>query len=133
MIFLIFDLINLFYLNFSEFGDEYFKFFVNGVLFIGLCSNYYYDDRDCKHLTKKQDEWLELTLKESKDLNLNHIIIFQHVPFFVHSIDEETTILNIPIKKRKSLIDKLIEYNVNTVFAGNFTHIFIKFLEEKII
>ena len=104
---------------FSEFGDEYFKFFVDGVLFIGLCSNYYYDDKDCKHLLEKQDKWLESTLKESKDLNLKHIIIFQHVPFFTKNINEPTSILNIPIEKRKPLVEKLIQYNVNAVFAGN--------------
>lgn len=38
-----------------QFGDDYFKFYLNGVLFIALNSNYYYDSQYCEQLADEQD------------------------------------------------------------------------------
>lgn len=102
----------------SEFGSEYFKFYFNGVLFISLNSNYYFDDIFCKDLAKQQDEWLDNVLElESKQFK--HVIVFMHIPLFVKDYDEPDYISNIPREKRKILITKFRNAGIKKVFAGH--------------
>lgn len=52
----------------KDFGDDYFSFWVGGVKFLTINSQYYVDDKNCAELRKQQDTWLanELRIDESK-------------------------------------------------------------------
>ena len=102
----------------EEFGSNYFSFYVNGCLFISLNSNYYYDSEFCEQLVDEQNRWLDAILKREAK-RFKHVVIFLHVPLFVRSIDERTSILNIPIEKRKFLVDKFRKAGIKKVFCGH--------------
>lgn len=99
----------------SQFGDDYYAFCLDGVLFISLNSNYYYDSRYCEELENEQNTWLDGILDESKKLKFLHVLIFLHVPLFWSDYNEPTSILNIPIEKRKVLVSKFRAANVKKV------------------
>lgn len=65
----------------KEFGSNYFKFYLNGVLFICLNSQLYFDPNECEQLAEEQEKWLdEILAKESKEFK--HVIVLQHHPLF---------------------------------------------------
>lgn len=47
----------------TDFGDTYFKFYLDNVLFIALNSQLYFDPNECESLAEEQDHWLDALLK----------------------------------------------------------------------
>lgn len=102
----------------KQFGDDYFAFYFNGVMFICLNSMYYFQSQFCEEQAKAQDEWLdEILLTEAK--RFQHVLVFVHMPPFVVHIDEPNTFLNMDKLKRKILVQKLRHYGVKKIFAGH--------------
>lgn len=90
----------------SSFGDDFFSFWCEGVLFIVLNSQYYYDSTEIPQLYDEQESWLESTLQEGK-MKGAKIIVFQHIPLFIESVDEADQYFNLPKSIRKTLLEKL--------------------------
>ena len=72
----------------DEFGDDYFSFWVGGVMFIVLNVQLNKDPSKAMDLYQAQDEWLDKQLVDAKTGNYSHVIVFQHVPWFLNNIDE---------------------------------------------
>ncbi|XP_021092988.1 serine/threonine-protein phosphatase CPPED1 isoform X2 [Heterocephalus glaber] len=87
-------------------GDDYFSFWVGGVLFLVLNSQFWYNASQCPALKQAQDHWLDQQLSIAGQRKCRHAIIFQHIPLFVHSIDEEDGYFNLTKAVRKELADK---------------------------
>ncbi|KAJ1519312.1 hypothetical protein ONE63_004611 [Megalurothrips usitatus] len=102
----------------SSFGDDYYSFWVNGVLFIVLNSQYYFDSSQIPHIYEEQEHWLDSQLQQGKNKNAR-IIVFQHIPFFVENIEEPDQYFNLPKSIRKSLLDKLHAAGVTHAFCGH--------------
>lgn len=77
----------------STFGDDYFSFWVDGVMFIVLNVQYHKDRSQTEEYAKKHDLWLEEQLKDAKNGNYKHVIVFQHVPWFLHDVNEPDDII----------------------------------------
>lgn len=73
-----------------DFGDDYFSFWVGGVMFIVLNVQYYKDRSNVQQLAVEHDRWIEERLDEIKSERhrYKHVIVFQHIPWFLRSIDE---------------------------------------------
>lgn len=88
----------------SNFGHDYFSFWCGGVLFLVINSQYYKDNSKVKDLANEQDQWLTEKLNEHKG---KRIIIFQHIPWFLHSLDEDTEYFNIEKPIRHQMLENL--------------------------
>ena len=65
-------------------------------------------------IAKAQDDWLdsEFAKEEAKKETARpaHVILFQHIPWFLKSVDEDDNYFNIShTKGRKEMLDKLYE------------------------
>ncbi|XP_053411790.1 serine/threonine-protein phosphatase CPPED1 isoform X2 [Nycticebus coucang] len=90
-------------------GDDYFSFWVGGVLFLVLNSQLLYDASRCPALKQAQDQWLDQQLRIAEQRHCQHAIIFQHIPLFLRSIDEDDDYFNLTKSVRKEMVDKLIK------------------------
>lgn len=89
-------------------GDDYFSFWVGGVLFLVLNSQFWYDASRCPALKQAQDQWLHQQLSIAGQRKCQHAIVFQHIPLFLHSIDEDNDYFNLTKSVRKEVAEKFI-------------------------
>ncbi|XP_009007433.1 serine/threonine-protein phosphatase CPPED1 isoform X2 [Callithrix jacchus] len=102
-------------------GDDYFSFWVGGVLFLVLNSQFYENPSKCPGLKQAQDQWLDEQLNIARQRNCQHAIVFQHIPLFLKSIDEDDDdYFNLSKPARKRLADKFIHAGVKAVFSGHY-------------
>lgn len=73
-----------------SFGDDYFSFWVDGVLFLVLNVQYFKDKSLVEELAEEHERWIEEQLEEIKKekKQYKHVIVFQHIPWFLRDIDE---------------------------------------------
>lgn len=103
----------------SSFGDDYFSFWVGNVHFIVLNSQLFEDIPDIADSSLVQNKWLDEQLGLSKEHKIQHIVIFQHIPLFVHDPKEEKSYFNIEPKIRTELLDKFKKFGVSKIFCGH--------------
>ena len=73
----------------DEFGDDYFSFWYNGVMFIVLNTQLYRNNTLVMDYYEQQDRWLDQQLSIAINENYKHIVVLQHIPWFFNNIDEE--------------------------------------------
>jgi len=73
----------------SEFGDDYYSFWVGGVMFVVLNVQYYKNHTAVENLYRAQDEWLDVQLQDAARNKYRHVIVLQHIPWFLKNIEEE--------------------------------------------
>jgi len=105
----------------TTFGDDYFSFWCGGVFFIVVNSQYYYEPSQVQDLAAEQDSWLEGQLQYVKTAQPKHVCVFQHIPPFLKSPDEETDeYFNLPNKVREKYLSRLKQAGVSKVFCGHY-------------
>ncbi|XP_076997876.1 serine/threonine-protein phosphatase CPPED1 isoform X2 [Tamandua tetradactyla] len=87
-------------------GDDYFSFWVGGVLFLVLNSQLFYDASKCPALKEAQDRWLDEQLSVAGQRRCQHAIIFQHIPLFTQDVEEDDDYFNLAKSVRRELADK---------------------------
>ncbi|XP_036683548.1 serine/threonine-protein phosphatase CPPED1 isoform X2 [Balaenoptera musculus] len=87
-------------------GDDYFSFWAGGVLFLVLNSQFFYDASMCPALKQAQDQWLDQQLSIAGQQKCQHAVVFQHIPLFLQSIDEDDDYFNLTKLVRKEMADK---------------------------
>lgn len=100
-----------------NFGPDYYSFEHGDFLGIVLNSSLFFDSSRAPEEAEMQDKWLRETLSEAK--KNKHIVVFQHIPWFLDSLDEKDQYFNIPSTTRKKYIDLFIANKVKFVFAGH--------------
>lgn len=100
------------------YGDDYFYFTINGVLFIVINSQFYQHREFVQDYAREQDEWLESLLSKSK--LFKHTIVFEHIPWFLQSPDEEDQYFNIRKEIRKHWLDKFKGAGVSKIMCGHY-------------
>lgn len=102
----------------SKFGDDYYTFDCGGVLFIVLNSQYYKERTLVQDLASAQDEWLEKVIQNAK--NYKHVVVFQHIPWFLLNPDEDDDVyFNIEKSLRMKMLDQLYNAGVRYIFCGH--------------
>ncbi|XP_058568070.1 serine/threonine-protein phosphatase CPPED1 isoform X2 [Neofelis nebulosa] len=89
-------------------GDDYFSFWVGGVLCLVLNSQFWYDASRCPALKQAQDQWLDQQLSIAGQRECQHTIVFQHIPLFLQSIDEDDDYFSLTKSVRREVADKLV-------------------------
>jgi 3',5'-cyclic AMP phosphodiesterase CpdA len=69
---------------------------------------------------REQDEWLRKELDAAKTSGTKQIVIFQHHPYFLQEASEPDRYENIPLERRKPLLDLFRNYGVRYIFAGHY-------------
>lgn len=103
----------------SEIGRDYYTFSQNGILGVVLDSNLIRSPQDDPKAAARQEEWLKQTLASAKSNPSQQIVVFQHIPYFIHTPDEPENYFNIPQPARRKYLDLLEQSGVKYVFAGH--------------
>ena len=104
----------------TSFGDDYFSFYKNCCCFIVINSQFYENSIHVPDLYAEHEQWLASELKKAKSLNVNHVVIFQHIPWFVKEADEDKFYFNVEKELRKTKLDQFYEAGVRKIFCGHF-------------
>jgi len=104
----------------NKYGDDYFTYWIGGVLFIVINSQLYYDHSACSEEFSKQEQWLDEQLKICASKHCTHCVMFQHIPLFTNNREEDDQYFNVPKVQRSRLLKKLKDAGVKHVFSGHF-------------
>ena len=66
------------------------------------------------------ERWLEGELAKANREGVKHLIVFQHISFFLSDPQEEDQYFNIPRETRLRYLKLLERYGVKQVFAGHY-------------
>jgi len=106
----------------KQYGDDYFDFWVAGVQFLVLNSQFFKDGSRAGDLPSQQLDWLERRLSASNELSIKakHKVIFQHIPWFLKDIDEPDQYFNVETKLRQKMCSYLARAGVSKIFCGHY-------------
>lgn len=103
-------------------GDDYFSFWVGGVFCLVLNSQLFFNASGCPQLKEAQDTWLEEQLSRASTMEPKpkHLLVFQHIPPYVKSPEEEDEYFNLQTEVRHILLDRFKKAGVKAVFCGHY-------------
>ncbi|TRY83978.1 hypothetical protein DNTS_006297 [Danionella cerebrum] len=101
-------------------GDDYFSFWVGGVLCLVLNSQFFFDSSACPQLSEAHEIWLDSQLQKAAQTPSRHVLVFQHIPLFLRSPDEDDDYFNLQKGIRERLIHKFKQAGVKAVFSGHY-------------
>jgi len=105
----------------NHFGSHYFSFWVGGVQCFGLNSSLFFNPKKAPEILEEQKQWLRTELEETAHLNPKHRIVFMHHPWFLVHPDKLTLPqFEIPVDRRKEMLDLLDSEGVTACFAGHY-------------
>jgi predicted MPP superfamily phosphohydrolase len=104
----------------KKFGDDYFSFVVSGVLFIVINSQYFQDSSLVEDYAQQQNQWLDSVLNDVKNNNYKHVVLFQHIPWFLKYTEEDNDYFNIKKEIRLKMLSKLYESGIRAIFCGHY-------------
>ncbi|XP_076329046.1 serine/threonine-protein phosphatase CPPED1-like isoform X2 [Tachypleus tridentatus] len=104
----------------NTFGDDYFSFWCGGMMCIVLNSQYFQDPSMVLDNAREQEIWLEEQLSLAKLGAFQHVVVFQHIPWFLFKPDEEKEYFNIDKDLRIKMLKKLQEAGVKIIFCGHY-------------
>ncbi|HTF65639.1 MAG TPA: metallophosphoesterase [Edaphobacter sp.] len=103
----------------QTFGKDYYSFRNGPMEGIVLNSSIIQHPEKVVDEEVRQREWLEEELKKAIAGHVQWIVIFQHIPWFLHSADEPDQYFNIPREARSRYLKILKESGVQYDFAGH--------------
>ena len=104
----------------ESFGDDFFSFWFSSVHFIVINLQFYEDSSLVPELAKHHEEWLDMELEKSKMLGSKYLFVFQHIPWFVESPEEEKFYFNVESKLRLKMLQKFYDVGVTKIFCGHY-------------
>jgi len=103
----------------SNFGPDYYSFRHDNLYGIVLNSSIFFNPSKISNELAIQDEWLRTQLIKANKSGYTHIVLFQHIAWFIHKIDEKNQYFNIPTERRKKYMKLFNQYEVSYIFAGH--------------
>jgi 3',5'-cyclic AMP phosphodiesterase CpdA len=100
-------------------GPDYYTFRSGELEGIVLNSSLIQHPEGAPDEAERQQKWLETELASAKDARVRWIVVFQHIPFFLHAPDEADEYFNIPSAARSRYLELLERSGVRYVFAGH--------------
>jgi 3',5'-cyclic AMP phosphodiesterase CpdA len=104
----------------EQFGPDYYSFREGSLYGIVLNSSLIHSPQNAQQAYGKQDAWLKTELEKAKKSGAPHIVVFQHHPWFLERGDEPDQYFNIPLARRKPLIDSFRAAGVKFLFSGHY-------------
>lgn len=104
----------------ARFGDDYFSFWVGGVMYVALNSQYYRDSTDVPALREAQDEWARGAFAEAIEHDAHHVVLLSHVPPFISDEDEQAGWANWQHEHRQRLLAMATQARVKIILCGHY-------------
>ena len=101
------------------FGKDYYHFVSGDLYGIVLNSSLFFDPSLVGDEAARQEAWLRRTLKQARRRGYRHIVVFQHIPWFLENPDEQDQYFNIPLERRQRYLALFRRYGVEWIFAGH--------------
>lgn len=103
----------------ERFGADYYSFQAGAVTAIVLNSNLEKGADKVPEEAAKMEAWFGAELQKARQAGAQHIVVFQHISFFLEKPDEPNQYFNIPIAVRRRYLKLMHEYGVKQVFCGH--------------
>ena len=104
----------------ERYGPDYYSFKVGDIAGVVLNSNLEKGAEKVPAEAAKMEAWFRNELERLKLSAVKHIIVFQHISFFLKDPEEEDQYFNIPKPVRERYLHAMHEYGVQQVFAGHY-------------
>jgi predicted phosphodiesterase len=104
----------------ARFGPDYYTFRIGDVAGFVLNSNLEKAPQKVPQEAARMERWLQTELAKARQDGVKHLIVFQHISFFLADPNEEDDYFNIPRETRQRYLGILHEYGVRQVFAGHY-------------
>lgn len=104
----------------ESFGPDYYTFRVGDIAGFVLDSNLEKAPQNAPEDAARMESWLRTELAKARQEGVKHLIVFQHIPFFLTDPNEADQYFNIPHEARARYLKLLHEYGVRQVFAGHY-------------
>jgi serine/threonine-protein phosphatase CPPED1 len=105
----------------QNFGRDYYSFRAGPVYGIVLNSGLIIAPQKVESDYQAQDSWLKKELEAAKQSDAQQIIVFQHHPYFLEKVDEPDRYGNVPLERRRPMLELFHRYGVHYIFVGH-TH-----------
>lgn len=100
-------------------GRDFYSFRAGPVYGVVLNSSLIIAPQKAEAEYKEQDSWLKKELETAKKSGAAHILVFMHHPIFADNVNERDNYNNIPMERRRPLLEMLHNAGVHYVFAGH--------------
>jgi 3',5'-cyclic AMP phosphodiesterase CpdA len=100
-------------------GRDYYSFRAGPIYGIVLDSAVMIAPQKAQADYDEQISWLKKELETAKGSEARHVIVFQHHPLFVSDPNEADQWGNVPLERRRPILELLHKYGVHYVFAGH--------------
>jgi len=104
----------------NQFGPDHYAFRYHGFEGIVLDSNLIQAPMNVMALAADQEQWLKAELLAAQKEGAKHIVIFQHHPWFLKSVDETNQYFNLPQEARLKYLPLFHNFGVSHVFCGHY-------------
>ncbi|SPF34616.1 Metallophosphoesterase [Candidatus Sulfopaludibacter sp. SbA4] len=104
----------------KRFGPDYYTFHVGDIAGFVLDSSLEQHPQNVPEEAARMEAWLRTELAKAQSAGVKHLIVFQHIPFFLTDPEEPDQYFNIPGETRRRYLKLLHEYGVRQVFAGHY-------------
>jgi 3',5'-cyclic AMP phosphodiesterase CpdA len=106
----------------GAFGDDYYRFWVGGVLCLALDTSLLGYPADAPGDAAAQEAWLSRALKEARVAHPARLLVFQHYPVYLKDLAEDDSYHVVPKARRVRLMDQFRAAGVNAIFTGHLHH-----------
>lgn len=104
----------------QEFGPDYYTFSSHGLFGIVINTSLIKEPAGVPEETAAQEAWLRTTLARARRTHAGRIMVFQHHSWFLAEAAEPDQYFNLPLSRRRDLLDLLEQSGVTHAFAGHY-------------
>jgi len=104
----------------NQFGPDHYAFRRDKFVGIVLNSVVIHSPQQTTNQFAEQEQWLKSELKKARDDGAQHIVVFQHHPWFLKTADEPDQYFNIPGERRAPYLALFHEFGVKYLFSGHY-------------
>ncbi|MCU1239240.1 MAG: metallophosphoesterase [Candidatus Solibacter sp.] len=104
----------------ERYGPDYYGFRSGEIYGIVLNSNLEKGAEKVPDEAAKMETWFRAELEKAKQSGAKHVIVFQHISFFLKDGGEKDEYFNVPLTVRQKYLKVMHDYGVKQVFAGHY-------------
>ena len=104
----------------NDFGPDRYVFRHGGLAGLVLNSSVIHSPQKTTNEYAAQEQWLRTELERARADGAQHIVIFQHHPWFLKTADEADEYFNIPKERRAPHLALFREFGVRYLFSGHY-------------
>ena len=104
----------------KTFGPDHYSFRSGSLAGVVLNSSLIHSPAKAAELPGMQETWLLAELTRLQRSGARHLVVFQHHPWFLKSVDEPDEYFNIPLARRTQYLDLFKQAGVRALVSGHY-------------